>query len=144
MLGLVLFSYCLTDWLCSVKWFSYILPLMCSIVLQIIQYLHSFLILIQHIGNVGKMLVSGYSNQGFKLWLHQYVMSLSKTLYPHCFSWLMWWFQSFHFYLNFYEVWWKNQLRREGTLHPENPLSVNSPTHIVLIASWLYWVCILT
>ena len=35
---------------------------------------------------VGKMLVVGYSNLRFKLWLHQYVVPLSNAHNPLCFS----------------------------------------------------------
>ena len=38
------------------------------------------------IGHVGKVSVSGYSDQRYKPRLHQYVVSLSKTLNPYCFS----------------------------------------------------------
>ena len=41
---------------------------------------------IKHIGHVDKMSVSGYISRRFKPRLHQYVVSLSKTLYLHCFS----------------------------------------------------------
>ena len=40
---------------------------------------------IEHIGHVVKMSVSGYNDRRFKLRLHQYVVSLSKELDPHCF-----------------------------------------------------------
>ena len=42
--------------------------------------------LLEDIGHVGKISVSGYSDQRFKSRLHQYVVSLSKTLNPHCLS----------------------------------------------------------
>ena len=32
------------------------------------------------------MSVSGYTDRRLKTWLHQYVVSLSRTLHPHCFS----------------------------------------------------------
>ena len=40
----------------------------------------------EHIGHVVRMSVSGYSGRLFKTRQHQYVVSLSKTLYPHFFS----------------------------------------------------------
>ena len=40
---------------------------------------------LEHIGHVVMMSVSGYRGRRFKP-RHQYVVSLSKTLYPHCFS----------------------------------------------------------
>ena len=35
-------------------------------------------------GYVGKKSFSGYTDRRFKPRLHQYVVSLSKTLYPNC------------------------------------------------------------
>ena len=40
----------------------------------------------QHVGCVGKMSFYGYSDLQFKPCMGQYVVSLSKTLYPHCYS----------------------------------------------------------
>ena len=41
---------------------------------------------LDHIGHVGKMSDSGYSDRRPKPRLHQYIVSLSKTLNPHCFG----------------------------------------------------------
>ena len=46
----------------------------------------NFTLVLEHTGHVGTMSVSGYSNRRFKSRLHQYVVSLSKTRNPHCFS----------------------------------------------------------
>ena len=40
----------------------------------------------KHIGHVVKMSAYGYSTGWFKHQLHQYIVTLSKTLNPHCFS----------------------------------------------------------
>ena len=42
--------------------------------------------MLEHIGHVVMMSVPGYRDRWFEPWLHQYVVSLSKTLYLHCFS----------------------------------------------------------
>ena len=42
--------------------------------------------ILEHIGYVAKMSVSGYRDRWLEPWLHQYVVSMSKTLNPHCFS----------------------------------------------------------
>ena len=39
-----------------------------------------------HIVQVGKMSVSGYTDRRFESRQHLYVVSMNKTLYPHCFS----------------------------------------------------------
>ena len=59
----------------------YVLYNLIYILYSVILYL-----LNEHIGHAGKMSVSGYSDQWFKPRLHQYAMSLNKTLIPHCFS----------------------------------------------------------
>ena len=41
---------------------------------------------VRHIGHVTKMSVFEYSDRWFKHQLHQYAVSLRKTLNPHCFS----------------------------------------------------------
>ena len=41
---------------------------------------------LEHIGHVVRMSVSGYRGRRFESRQHQYVVSLSKTLYRHCFS----------------------------------------------------------
>ena len=41
--------------------------------------------ILEHIGRLARMSVSGYRGRQFEP-RQQYVVSLSKTLYPHCFS----------------------------------------------------------
>ena len=59
-----------------------------SLVIYIISS-HVYYVL-EHIGHVCKMSVSGYIDRQFKPCLHQYVVSLSKTLNLHFFSQLSW------------------------------------------------------
>ena len=56
-----------------------------SMLRSIIIIIMQFITAMENIGHVSKISVSGYGDRRFKTLLHQYVVSLSKTLNPHCF-----------------------------------------------------------
>ena len=55
----------------------------CTFIVVIVMLFLSFIVayITAHIGHVSKMTIYDNSDPQFKLWLHQYVVSLSKTQY---------------------------------------------------------------
>ena len=68
-------------WMNGLQWVSY--GFCCINGGQLVSY--ECCCYLEYIGHVARMSVSGYRGLRFEPW-HQYVVSLSKTVYPYCFS----------------------------------------------------------